>query len=225
MKPGAKSEGPEEETGRLARWSRRKQAARDGAPEPEAVPEAAPLAAAEPEPDPAELEANRAAAEAVDLATLGPGSDLEVFFRKGVPKLLRQQALRAVWRSDPVFANLDGLVDHGENFNDPALVMKTFTSAWKIGSGYLRETLAEAADPTGPVDTPPDAPDVPAPEIATAEADPLPIAPETTPEATPDTAPEPDPVAPVTPPKAVPPRRASLRHRLALDTDTDIDPA
>ncbi len=209
-------ESPEEETGRLARWSRLKQAAREGAPGPEAAP--LPATAPEPEPDPAELEANRAAAEAVDLARLGPDSDLEVFFRRGVPKLLRQQALRAVWRSDPVFANLDGLVDHGEDFNDPKMVMKTFTSAWKIGSGYLRETLAEPADPTDPeADIPgPRAPGLAAAEAA--EADPLPPELETLPEA----APEPESVPAVAPPAAAP-RRASLRQRLALDTDTDTD--
>ena len=67
-------ESPEEETGRLARWSRLKQAAREGAPEPEAAP--LPATAPEPEPDPAELEANRAAAEAVDAALAGLGCDV-----------------------------------------------------------------------------------------------------------------------------------------------------
>ncbi|MEM1363909.1 MAG: DUF3306 domain-containing protein, partial [Pseudomonadota bacterium] len=86
-----------------------------------------------------ELEANRLAAESVDLESLGPDSDLSVFLRRGVPDLLKNQALKAVWRSDPVFANLDELIDYGEDYGAKSLVMETFTSAWQAGRGYVQE--------------------------------------------------------------------------------------
>lgn len=123
----------------FARWARRKaQVAREETEEKQEV-----------EPDAAELAANRAAAEAVDLDRLGPDSDLRVFLRRGVPETLKNQALRAVWRSDPVFANLDGMVDYGEDFGRKDLILKTFTSAWQAGRGYL-DKVAEAAETPQP---------------------------------------------------------------------------
>ena len=127
--------------GALSRWSRRK---RGVAPEAaEASPEPT---APEPEVSPEVLEANRAAAEAVDLETIGRGSDMSVFERAGVPDWLRRRAFAALWRSDPVFANLDGLNDYDEDFASPSLVMKTFKSAWQAGRGYLKETPEDGAE-------------------------------------------------------------------------------
>lgn len=113
------------------RWARRKEAV---AKETEAEKEAVSQDVTEDE-----LEANRLAAEAVDLDSLGPDSDLGVFLKKGVPELLKNQAMRTVWRSDPVFANLDELVDYGEDFGAKSLIMETFQSAWKVGEGYLKQ--------------------------------------------------------------------------------------
>ncbi len=58
-----------------------------------------------------EAEANRLAAEAVDLETVGPQTDMRVFMKRGVPLVLKAAALRKLWSSDPVFAYLDGLND------------------------------------------------------------------------------------------------------------------
>ena len=83
------------------------------------------------------LARNRAAAEAIDLGALGPGSDMSAFLREGVPDLLRRRALKALWRSSPVFANVDRLCDYDEDFRDPARVLHTFQSAWQAGRGYV----------------------------------------------------------------------------------------
>lgn len=130
---------------RLSRWSRLKREARDAETPPERPPEPAPEPASEPapaaEPDtpPEVLEANLRAAEAVDPATIDETTDMQLFERDGVPDWLRRRAFAALWRSSPVFANVDGLNDYDEDFADPSMVMKTFKSAWQAGRGYLEE--------------------------------------------------------------------------------------
>lgn len=47
-----------------------------------------------------------------DVETLTYDSDFSVFLREGVPERLKQAALRKLWLSNPVFANLDGLNDY-----------------------------------------------------------------------------------------------------------------
>jgi len=132
----------------LSRWSRRKQAARDAeatAPDPGAPPaqgDAAETALADPEVEAARqarLQANREAAEAVDLETLDETSDVSVFMKDGVPAALRRRAMAMLWRSNPVFANVDGLVDYDDDFANPGLVTKALKSAWQVGRGYRTE--------------------------------------------------------------------------------------
>ena len=94
----------------------------------------------------AERAANREAAEAVDLDALKADSDMSVFMRDGVPDLLRKKALRALWRSDPVFSNIDRLNDYDEDFRNPKMVLTTLQSAWQAGRGYLFPEDDEDAD-------------------------------------------------------------------------------
>jgi hypothetical protein len=47
-----------------------------------------------------------------DIETLTYESDFSMFLREGVPERLKQAALRKLWLSNPVFANLDGLNDY-----------------------------------------------------------------------------------------------------------------
>ncbi len=150
----------------LSRWSRRKQATRDAATQEQTLPEQSPDApgnAHRPAEDAeasaareAELQANRVAAEAVDLETLDKDSDFSVFMKDGVPDVLRRRAMAMLWRSNPLFANVDGLVDYDDDFGSPNLVMKTLKSAWQVGRGYAKdedadkpETIAEAAETEG----------------------------------------------------------------------------
>jgi hypothetical protein len=51
-----------------------------------------------------------------DIETLGKDSDYTGFMREGVPVALQNLALRKLWLSDPVLANLDGLNDYDEDF-------------------------------------------------------------------------------------------------------------
>ncbi len=121
--------------GFLSRWSKRKLSAENTEEESSSEPATETVT----EERAAELEQNRLAAEAVDLDAIDKDFDFTVFFKAGVPKALKHRALQVLWKSDPVFANLDGLVDYGENFADPALNMKTFQSAYEVGKGYLKK--------------------------------------------------------------------------------------
>ncbi len=110
--------------GPLSRWARRKAASRKqaGLKQPLEEPGSA-------VPDlPAEggkavaagdaAETGDPPAELPDIESLTAESDFTVFMRDGVPAELRRLALRKLWTSDPVLANLDGLVDYGEDYTD-----------------------------------------------------------------------------------------------------------
>ncbi len=108
------------------------------------VPEAADSASE----DESELteEALRRQAEELGLPdpeTLGAGSDFKQFMAPDVPKQLRSLALRRLWRSNPVLANVDGLVDYGEDFTDAARVVANMQTAYQVGRGYRRDEPEE----------------------------------------------------------------------------------
>ena len=134
-----------EKQGRLSRWSERKLKAAEGetAPVPELDENEKGLIDEEREQ---ELAANRELAESIDLDTIDENSDLSLFMKEGVPDALKRKALATLWRSNPVFANIDGLNDYDEDFANPDLIMKTFTSAYQAGRGYLKEVLEESTD-------------------------------------------------------------------------------
>ena len=87
----------------------------------------------------AELLQNKQAAEEIDLDTIDEESDLSIFMKAGVPEALKKQALSILWRSNPVFANVDGLNDYDEDFGSSDLILKTFKSAYQAGKGYLQK--------------------------------------------------------------------------------------
>jgi len=136
------------EEGFLDRWSRRKRSGDEPTED-----EAATMQPDPEDPDAQALEqarqlqlaANREAAEAVDIEAITYESDLSVFFKEGVPALLKQAAMRKMWRSDPVFANVDGLNDYDQDFNVIDKVLTEFKSAWQVGQGYR---VPEDLEPT-----------------------------------------------------------------------------
>lgn len=77
-----------------------------------------------------------------DLMQLG--DDFAAFMHSAVPEHLRRKALRRLWRSNPVLANLDGLVDHGDDFTDAATVLPGMKTAYQVGRGMVRHVLALA---------------------------------------------------------------------------------
>lgn len=134
--------------GFLARWSRRKaeESEQSEAPKEAPVPtdETAVQApqASSPEPEPEPLP---------DPDSLGRDADWSRFLRADVPPALRSRALRRLWRLDPVYANLDGLVDYAEDYNDPALFGGPVKTLYQVGRGIFAppDPESEAGVPEG----------------------------------------------------------------------------
>ncbi len=94
-----------------------------------------------------------------DPDSLQPGDDFKAFMAKAVPDRLRRRALRRLWLSNPALANLDGLLDYGEDFTDSAKVIENMQTAYQVGKGMkahvdemirqaeLEDNLPEEADP------------------------------------------------------------------------------
>lgn len=107
--------------------------------EPEA--KAAAVPPAEDRPD-AEILAELGLPDPDDLE---PGSDFSAFMAKAVPNRIRNRALRRLWLSNPVLANLDGLVDYGDDFTDSATVIENVQTAYQVGKGFV-ERIADMAE-------------------------------------------------------------------------------
>ncbi|MEX0329002.1 MAG: DUF3306 domain-containing protein [Ruegeria sp.] len=85
-----------------------------------------------------------------DPDTLEAGDDVSGFMAKAVPDRLRRRALRRLWRLNPVLANVDGLVDYGEDYTDAACVIENMQTAYQIGKGMLAHVEALATDAEDP---------------------------------------------------------------------------
>ncbi len=143
-KPPPGNEGP------LSRWSRRKAETREkesaekklaAAPPLEEAPRNLPEVAGDgTRPEEA------APPDLPDIDSLDAESDFTVFMRDGVPDQMRKLALRKLWRSDPVLANLDGLLEYGEDYTDAADVVKNLQTAYQVGKGYATEEPEEPED-------------------------------------------------------------------------------
>lgn len=106
-----------------------------------------------------------AAFDLPDPDTLKAGDDFTAFMAKAIPDHLRRRALRTLWRSNPVLANVDMLVDYGEDYTDSAMVVENMQTAYQVGKGMLKhvEEMARQAkerealsEPEAPDETPED---------------------------------------------------------------------
>ena len=104
--------------GFLARWSQRKQEAKQPEPEPAAL-------AAGPDVTVA-ADAHAEAAEEFDLSSLPKldeltgSTDITAFLRKGVPEHLRNEALRKSWALDPAIRNyVNPALEYAYDWNTP----------------------------------------------------------------------------------------------------------
>jgi hypothetical protein len=142
-------------------WSRRRAAV-----EAEEAQEARALKEAEAQARDAEL-AERSDADLLaeldlpDPDTLGPGDDFKAFLTEAVPARLKTRALRRLWVTNPVLANVDGLIDYGEDFTDAAMAVENIQTAYQVGKGMTahveelarqaeREAAAQDADDVAP---------------------------------------------------------------------------
>ena len=106
---------------RLQRWSRLKNEDRAGNVAEESGPEL-PNELVTQEGSELEVEGEERTTEEIvaslpDIESLDKDSDFTGFLQAGVPEELKNLALRKLWLSDPVLANVDGLNDYDEDFN------------------------------------------------------------------------------------------------------------
>lgn len=132
----------------LQRWARRKAdvAGADPADEEPVIETASPAGAAPapaaPDSDAEEPEIDLAALP--DVESLDESSDFSVFMQNGIPEELRTRALQRLWRLDPSFGHIDGLLEYGEDFTGTGLAAEVVNTAYKVGKGMM----SEETDPT-----------------------------------------------------------------------------
>jgi hypothetical protein len=81
-----------------------------------------------------------------DFESLDYDSDYTRFMKTGVPESVRKRALRKLWASNPILANVDGLNDYDDDFTDAALAVKgLLKTAFKPLGGYLTDEEREAS--------------------------------------------------------------------------------
>jgi Protein of unknown function (DUF3306) len=80
--------------------------------------------------------------------TLEKGADFKVFLTETVPARIRTRALRRLWITNPILANVDGLVDYGEDFTDASCVIENLQTAYQVGKGMTAhvDELARQAE-------------------------------------------------------------------------------
>jgi len=133
----------------LGRWSRRKTEARRDKALPAAAPAEVDTTPVDSTPEPDEQAVSVEAAPALpDVADLSADSDYTPFLADGVPAALTRAALRKLWLSDPVFANLDGLNDYDEDFNVIDKVISLVDAKPKISRGMADDDPEVAPDST-----------------------------------------------------------------------------
>ncbi|GAB2184343.1 DUF3306 domain-containing protein [Roseibium sp. LAB1] len=74
-----------------------------------------------------------------DPDTLEKDDDFAQFLAKTVPERLRRRALRRLWLSNPVLANLDGLNDYDDDFTDASTAGQVVKTAYEVGRGFLKK--------------------------------------------------------------------------------------
>jgi Protein of unknown function (DUF3306) len=101
----------------LARWSRRKQAAKANTAQPapamDGDTQSAPPATVKDD----EVEFDLSSLPSIDSIT--SATDIKAFLHKGIPQELTRAALRRAWSADPAIRDFVGLVENAWDFNDP----------------------------------------------------------------------------------------------------------
>ncbi len=146
--------------------------------------------------------------------------EVQTLLRATVPQRLKTRALRRLWRLNPVLANIDGLVDYGEDFTDAATVIEDLQTLYSVGKGMVSrldeafETVAGAReDPAETTAEEPDEPSETAPETPVASVRPPAAA-----TITASPAPPPADTVALTPDLAVAPVRPARRMTFRFDT-------
>ena len=122
-----------------SRWSERKQAVKSEAEQEEIVVEES-LPSEEPEKTDAEILAELNLKDPDDMEA---GDDFSAFMDSAVPHRIKSRALRKLWLSNPALANLDNLLDYGEDFTNAGAVVENIATAYKVGKGFVDRLVEE----------------------------------------------------------------------------------
>jgi hypothetical protein len=134
-----------EDDGFLSRWSARKRQGTRATDVPDDATAESVVAARDHAPDPEKSDAEiLEELELPDPDTLMKGDDFSKFMTSAVPARLRNRALRRLWLTDPVLANLDEMVDYGEDFTDAATVVENMKTVYDSVRGMMPEETEEA---------------------------------------------------------------------------------
>lgn len=80
------------------------------------------------------------------------------FLASALPNRLKSRALRRLWTLNPLLANVDGLVDYGEDFTDSAMAVEAVQTAYQVGRGMLKH-VTNVPGPATPAPCPDTEPD------------------------------------------------------------------
>jgi hypothetical protein len=130
-----------DDKGLLSRWSERKQRV---AEEVEVAKTQQVDKEQAQEPDPFEGKTDDEILQILELPApedLALGDRAEGYLAPNVPEHIRQRALRAFWRTNPVLANLDGLDDYCDDFTDAAMVVENMQTIYEVGRGYAQQAM------------------------------------------------------------------------------------
>lgn len=140
----------------FARWSARRAAVEAEDAPPQEAPTPAPAMDAEPTTEPDQADEEVLAAHGLrDPDDMAMGDDFSPFLQPQIPERLRRRALRKLWRSNPVLANLDGLNDYEDDYTDAATSVQNLKTAYQVGKGFVKQVLdpnEDAAAPDAPAD-------------------------------------------------------------------------
>ena len=117
---------------RLRRWSDKKMDARQT--QPSRVSDASTSKGSTPQEGSPPLKPE----DLPPVESLTADSDFTAFLRTNVPSVLKKAALRKLWKSDPVLANVDGLNDYDEDFAKMGLG-KAVKTAYHVGKGMIKD--------------------------------------------------------------------------------------
>lgn len=71
-------------------------------------------------------------------------AQVQALLKAVAPQRLKTRALRRLWRLNPVLANVDGLVDYGDDFTDAARVVENLQSLYQVGKGMFDKAVEQA---------------------------------------------------------------------------------
>ena len=84
-----------------------------------------------------------------DPETMKAGDDFKVFLTKTVPEHIKKRALRKLWVSNPVLANLDGMNEYDDDFTLATSALEEFATNYVVGKGFRGQFKPEETEDEG----------------------------------------------------------------------------